>query len=269
MSPSVIIPSNLPLISPFSEMQTAPIFFLVKVIITVSIGSFSPITGNSSPMCIKSDTCNKSLFPRLPPGWYFAKSFFVKFLSFIRLAAIASPMTSVAVVELVGAWPIGHASLSTPIFTTTSECFASVELLFPVRLTIFAPIFFIGSKMLKTSSEFPLFEIAMTISPQLIIPKSPWSASAEFTKMALVPVEAKVAAIFSPIIPDFPIPVITTLFFPKLKIIFTSFSKFSSTLFLTFFNSSISISKTFFPSSITLTTSILFLLLFSISLKLP
>ena len=82
--------------------------------------------------------------------------------------------------------------------------------------------------------------------------------------MALVPVEAKVAAIFSPIIPDFPIPVITTLFFSKLKIIFTSFSKFSSTLFLTFFNSSISISKTFFPSSI---TSILFL--FFIFLKLP
>ena len=53
----------------------------------------------------------------------------------------------------------------------------------------------------------------MTTSPLLIIPKSPCSASAAFINMALVPVDASVAAIFFPISPDFPIPVTTTLLF--------------------------------------------------------
>ena len=86
---------------------------------------------------------------------------------------------------------------------------------FPVSATIFPPIFFIGVRILKISSEFPLFEISITTSPLLIIPKSPCNASAAFTNMALVPVEARVAAIFLPISPDFPIPVTTTLLFFK------------------------------------------------------
>ena len=67
--------------------------------------------------------------------------------------------------------------------------------------------------MLSISSEFPLLEIAITTSPLLIIPRSPCNASAAFTNMALVPVDASVAAIFFPISPDLPIPVTTTLLF--------------------------------------------------------
>ena len=102
-----------------------------------------------------------------------AKSFSVKSFNFIRHTAKASPVTRVAVVELIGACPSGHASFSTPTFIVSSAYFPNIESGFPVNATIFPPIFFIGAKMLNTSSEFPLFEMAITTSPSLIIPKSP------------------------------------------------------------------------------------------------
>ena len=44
-------------------------------------------------------------------------------------------------------------------------------------------------------------------SSAVIMPRSPWLASAAWTKKAGVPVEAKVAAILRPIWPDLPSPV--------------------------------------------------------------
>ena len=152
-----------------------------------------------------------------------AKSLSEKFFSFIRHTAKASPVTRVAVVELIGACPSGHASFSTPTLIVISAYFPNVELGFPVKPTIFPPIFLIGDKILKISSEFPLFDMAITTSPLLIIPKSPCNASAAFKNTAVVPVEARVAAIFSPIIPDFPIPVTTTLLFLSSIIVLTNF----------------------------------------------
>ncbi len=60
------------------------------------------------------------------------------------------------------------------------------------------------------SSLFPELEIAISTSPRTSIPKSPWPASPGCIKKDGVPVEANVAAIFRPICPDLPIPVITT-----------------------------------------------------------
>ena len=54
-------------------------------------------------------------------------------------------------------------------------------------------------------------EIAITTSSSVIIPKSPWLASAGWTKNEGVPVDASDAAIFLPMWPDLPIPVIIIL----------------------------------------------------------
>ena len=120
----------------------------------------------------------------------------------------------------------------------------------PVNATTFAPILFIGSIILIISSELPLLEIIITMSPSSIIPKSPCIASAAFMNIVVVPVDDNVAAIFLPIIPDFPIPAITILFllFVVSIIILANSVNLSSILFFNFSNSLISISKTFFAS---------------------
>ncbi len=62
----------------------------------------------------------------------------------------------------------------------------------------------------NSSSVSPLFEMAITTSPVIIIPRSPWIPSAGCRKKAGVPVEAMVEAIFCPTRPDLPMPVTTT-----------------------------------------------------------
>ena len=65
--------------------------------------------------------------------------------------------------------------------------------------------------------------------------------SVEFIKILVVPVEAKVAEIFLPIIPVLPIPVTTT--FPLQSNIFlTTLTKFSDSLFILFSRDFISVS---------------------------
>ena len=68
----------------------------------------------------------------------------------------------------------------------------------------------IRGKMVITSAVLPEFEMAITTSFLVIMPRSPWLASPGCTKNAGVPVLAKVAAILLPIWPDLPIPVTTT-----------------------------------------------------------
>ncbi|MDT4879339.1 hypothetical protein FQZ97_1150010 [compost metagenome] len=48
------------------------------------------------------------------------------------------------------------------------------------------------------------------MSSRVIMPMSPWLASAGWTKKAVVPVLARVAAILLPICPDLPMPTTTT-----------------------------------------------------------
>ncbi|MPM49943.1 hypothetical protein SDC9_96677 [bioreactor metagenome] len=107
----------------------------------------------------------------------------------------ASPITSVAVVEVVGANPSGHASFSTPTLITSSASLASGEPGFPVMAIRRLPIFFKGAITFIISDELPLFEINRTMSFFAIIPKSPCMASAALIKMVGVPVDASDEAI--------------------------------------------------------------------------
>ena len=61
--------------------------------------------------------------------------------------------------------------------------------------------------MARSSAVSPEFEIMMMTSSRPIMPRSPWLASAGWTKMAGVPVEASVAAILRAIWPLLPMPV--------------------------------------------------------------
>ena len=73
-----------------------------------------------------------------------------------------------------------------------------------------APKRLITGTMASNSSDSPELEIAIKTSDSVTMPRSPCAASAGWTNMAGVPVEAKVAAIFRAIWPDFPIPETTT-----------------------------------------------------------
>ena len=65
--------------------------------------------------------------------------------------------------------------------------------------------------MSLSSLVSPEFEIAITESFFLILPRSPWLASVAWTKKEGVPVEDNVAEILLPIWALFPIPVTITL----------------------------------------------------------
>ena len=111
----------------------------------------------------------------------------------------------------VGARFSGHASRSTPAYNKQSLFLARVEFLFPVMEIRGIASLLMTGKMEIISDVSPLFDNATTTSFLVSIPKSPCTPSAGCIKREGVPVEESVAAIFLPIIPDFPIPVITVL----------------------------------------------------------
>ncbi len=65
-------------------------------------------------------------------------------------------------------------------------------------------------RIVSSSAVSPELEIAITTSSCVIMPRSPWLASAGCRKKAGVPVLASVAAILLPMWPDLPMPVTTT-----------------------------------------------------------
>ena len=76
-----------------------------------------------------------------------------------------------------------------------------------------------------SSKLSPLKIIKINTSLELIWPKSPWEHAAASTKKEGIPIEANVDDIFLPIIPDLPIPEITTLPFLQLIIASTALLK--------------------------------------------
>src|SRR3984957_15148919 len=64
--------------------------------------------------------------------------------------------------------------------------------------------------MAARSAVSPDQDMASTTSPFCTMPRSPWPASAAWTKVAGRPVEASVAAILRATRPDFPMPVTIT-----------------------------------------------------------
>ena len=64
--------------------------------------------------------------------------------------------------------------------------------------------------IVSSSSDWPEFESASTTSSRVIMPRSPWLASAACRKNAGVPVLARVEAILRAMCPDLPTPLTTT-----------------------------------------------------------
>ena len=146
----------------------------------------------------------------MPLGCDIAKSCSVKPRASSTETARASPIARVAVVLAVGARFSGQASSGTLTSIATVEARPSVESTLPTStISGTARRFRCGSRS-TSSGVSPELEIATTTSVRVIIPRSPWPASAGCRKNAGVPVLAKVAAIFRAICPDLPIPVTTT-----------------------------------------------------------
>ena len=91
----------------------------------------------------------------------------------IRATARASPITSVAVVELVGARFSGHASLLTLMFRWYVEYLASSDCGFPLMPTMGICMCSTMGMKRSSSSVCPEFEMASTTSPFDITPRSP------------------------------------------------------------------------------------------------
>ena len=119
-------------------------------------------------------------------------------------------MASCAVVLAVGARLCGQASLSTELSSTASAWRASVDSGRPVSAIRGTPMRLMSGRMALSSSLSPLLLMPSTTSAAVIMPRSPWLASAGCTNMAGVPVEASVAAILRPMWPLLPMPMTTT-----------------------------------------------------------
>ncbi|MNY15400.1 hypothetical protein D3C86_1486110 [compost metagenome] len=77
-------------------------------------------------------------------------------------------------------------------------------------LTRVMPRRLISGSRVTISAVLPELDSARTTSSRVIMPMSPWLASAGWTKNAVVPVLARVAAILRPTCPDLPMPTTTT-----------------------------------------------------------
>ena len=173
-SPSVNNPANFSS-APITAVIPRP---LADISISASLMLWVSLTiGVASPACITSSNVSNKRLPKLPPGCESAKSSAVKPRVSSNATAIASPITKVAVVLAVGARPNGHASWLTLMHTCTSDSLAMVESGLPVSEIIFAPMRLITGIMLSTSLVSPEFEIHITTSSRVIMPKSPWLAS--------------------------------------------------------------------------------------------
>ena len=162
--------------------------------------------------------------------------------------ASASPIAIVAVVELVGAIPNGHASLPQGISTWTSLNVASVESGRPVIEITLSPWRRIAGMRLFTSADSPEKESARRMSFADTMPRSPCIACTGLRTIERVPVDEKMALIFSAMCRLLPTPV-TTRMPPReaqSRIISTALTKESPTESRVLSRPSISMSKTCF-----------------------
>ena len=169
-----------------------------------------PTAGIASPTRMTSRTRVSSLPPSVPPGCERAKSPEPNPLACSRATASASPIASCEAVLAVGARLSGQASRTTLVSRRASASWPRVDSGFPVTAMRRAPRRLTGGRIARISLVSPEFEKATTTSSALIMPRSPWLASAGCTKNAGVPVEAKVAATLRAMCPDFPMPHTTT-----------------------------------------------------------
>ncbi len=159
MSPSVMIP----VIAPFSITAVTPSLFS-DISTMTSLTEAEGETAGFWAWCNISATRNSSFLPNAPPGWYFAKFSAENPRSSIRLTASASPMTSCAVVLLVGARLIGSASESTVVFRMQLAFLAKKDVMLPVIAISGFPKFRISGTSTLISGELPLLEMQITTS---------------------------------------------------------------------------------------------------------
>ena len=160
---------------------------------------------------------------------------------------MASPIANWTIVEDVGTIFPGPASFTLGTKILTSEFLYKTDLLFdviPISLIfLFLEQYWI---IFYNSLDDPLKLIKITISFELISPKSPWLALDASRKKEDVPVDENVADHFLPIIPLFPTPEIIIFPFLQFKIIFTIWLNEFPIDDFNFFKDSISSSITFF-----------------------
>ena len=118
----------------------------------------------------------------MPPGWSSAYDSRVKGRFSSTVMASASPTASSTAVEAVGASPMGQASSTLPMATMRSLPRARAFFSSLVTATMRAPIFRSAGRSRRISSVSPELERAMITSSREMRPRSPWAASAGWTK---------------------------------------------------------------------------------------
>ena len=188
------IPFSFPALSTTIALPPCDAVIARAASITVAVGLTS---ASFSFVRMMSDTLRTSARPIAPAGWFPAYSSIENLRASIKTIASASPIASVAVTELVGAMPKGHASLPQGISMWMSESFASDEPGLPVSEMTLSPCRRIAGMSLRTSSDSPLKLSATRMSRAETIPRSPCIACTGLRTIERVPVEEKMALIFS------------------------------------------------------------------------
>ena len=133
-------------------------------------------------------------------------------VSFMVCTTRISPITVMAVVEVVGVIPSVQTSAGLPVLRQTSDSCANGLSGFPVITINFSS----GSRLWASwvsstiSRVLPELEISRSKSFFCRIPKSPCCASLGCRNTEGIPVEQKVVAMFIAICPAFPIPEVTS-----------------------------------------------------------
>ena len=123
-----------------------------------------------------------------------------------------SPITVMAVVDVVGVIPNTQTSAGLPVLRQTSDSFASGLSGFPVITINFRSGSRLWAKRVNStiSRVLPELEISRSRSFFCKIPKSPCCASLGCRKTDGIPVEQKVVAMFRAMCPAYPIPEVTS-----------------------------------------------------------
>ena len=168
MSPSVMSPTTFPSCSETPSPNLPLLTWIIASPRCMSCG----ITGSSSVL-MTSCAVVRSCLPSSPPGWNCAKSRGLKCFSCISAIASASPITSCAVVLLVGARFSGQASFFTLVLICIVEYLASSDCGLPLIPIMGMFMWSTIGMNLSSSSVCPLLLIASTTSSEVITPRSP------------------------------------------------------------------------------------------------
>jgi hypothetical protein len=179
-SPSVKMPLRwLPPASSTTTMPMPP----AEMAPSASTATWFPVpAARRQPGASRRRHASAGLRPSAPPGWERAKSSAPKPRASSRATARASPSASAAVVLAVGARLSGQASWSTPASRLDVGFRRQRRVQLPVMAISLPPSRLMSGTMVSSSSFSPEFEMAISTSSRVIMPRSPCTASAAWTK---------------------------------------------------------------------------------------